>query len=316
MTHNGIHNDSPSNKRVVIVGASGALGRALCGFLSTQGFELWSVGRDVERSRKLIPNIAGHLSLNDEHRAKLIEVMSGCRAVVNLAGASIGELRWTEKNKALMYSSRIKTTEVLAKIITELPQAPSVFVSTSAIGYYGFGHDEIFREENKAGSDFLARLCADWETAASPAKKLCRVVHPRIGVVFDTEAGALAKLLPLFRLGIGGPLGSGKQWMSWVHHTDLIRALHFCIVNEQVQGAINCVAPHAVRMNELASILAKTLHRPAIFRVPTFVLRLVLGEQHVIVTEGQHVSSERIESLGFSFEFPNCDICVNNLTQS
>jgi uncharacterized protein (TIGR01777 family) len=223
-------------------------------------------------------------------------------AVINLAGASIFS-RWTAQTKRIMYDSRILTTR---NVVDAIPaNKGALLCSTSAVGYYGFRGDEELTEEDGPGNDFLARLAADWEGEALKAgDKGVRVTITRFGLVLGKTGGVLGQMIPLFKKFIGGPLGSGKQWFSWIHMEDLLSAFLFVFNNNDIQGPVNFCAPNPVRNRDLATALGEVLKRPSLFPTPAFVLRLVLGEFGSVVLEGQRVIPSRLLKHGFTFTYP------------
>ncbi len=227
----------------------------------------------------------------------------GADAVVNLAGASIAGGRWTTERKELLRTSRIDTTRALVGALAKMNVRPHVLVSASAIGIYGDRGDEVLTEESKPGTDFLAGLAQEWEAEALKAEALgIRVVLARFGIILARHGGALAKMLLPFKLGVGGRLGSGNQWMSWVTLDDVVGILRFAIENGSVRGAVNVIAPQAVQNAEFTKVLAKTLHRPALFPAPAFALRLALGEMaDALLLSSQRVVPQRLQQLGYSF---------------
>ncbi len=301
-------------KNIVICGASGSIGTALVKVLQARGSKVSVISRNAQRSAVQLPSVQEHASWSD--LAACAALVAQADAVVNLSGASVGELRWTPSNKKLIMSSRIESTRTCVDLLLAAPKAERCFVSASAIGYYGFGASEWKTEKDTAGTDFLAQVCAKWEATSQAAASVCRVVNPRIGIVMDTQSGALSKLLIPFRFFVGGPLGNGKQWYSWIHRDDLIASLLHCIDNEQLSGPVNCVAPNPVQMDEFAACIATALHRPKLFRVPEFALRLLLGEQHCIVSKGQRVSAKSLQDSGFLFRFVDCQSCINDLVKA
>jgi len=227
----------------------------------------------------------------------------GADAVVNLAGASIAAGRWTSQRKELLRTSRIDTTRALVSALAKMNAQPRVLVSASAIGIYGDRGDEILTEESKPGTDFLSSLAQEWEAEARKAEVLgIRVVMARFGIILGREGGALAKMLTPFKLGAGGKLGSGKQWMSWVSLEDVIGILRFAIENVSVRGAINIVAHQPLQNADFTNVLAKALRRPAIFPAPAFALRLALGEMaDALLLSSQRVQPQALEKLGYRF---------------
>jgi uncharacterized protein len=238
-----------------------------------------------------------------------VVAMEGIDAVVNLNGASIGGGRWTPERKKLLRSSRIDSTRVLEDALSRMKQKPRVFVSASAIGYYGDRGDEILTESSSSGDDFLSLLARDWEAEASRAESLgIRTVIARFGVILSANGGALPRMLTPFKLGAGGRLGSGKQWMSWVALEDVVGALLAAIANEQLSGPVNLVAPNPVRNSEFARVLASVLHRPAIFPAPAFALRLALGEMaDALLLSSQRVEPTQLSANRYAFQFENLE---------
>jgi len=239
----------------------------------------------------------------------------GADAVLNLAGASIADGRWTARRKALLRSSRIDTTRALVGALAKMNARPSVLVSASAIGFYGDRGDETLTEEGKPGTDFLAALAKEWETEALKAEALgIRVVLARFGIILAREGGALAKMLTPFKLGAGGRLGSGKQWMSWVTLEDVVAILRFAIENATARGAINVVSPQPLQNLEFTKILAKAVHRPAFFPAPALALRLALGEMaDALLLSSQRVLPQALEKLGYRFMRSDLPSALNEL---
>jgi uncharacterized protein (TIGR01777 family) len=227
----------------------------------------------------------------------------GADAVVNLAGASIADGRWTEKRKALLRASRIDTTRALVNALRKMNARPSVLLSASAIGIYGDRGDEALTEESKPGTDFLARVAEEWEAEALKAESLgIRVVLARFGIILAREGGALPKMMLPFKFGAGGKLGSGRQWMSWVTLADAVGILRLAIEVPPVRGAINVVSPQPLQNAEFVKVLAKAMHRPALVPAPGFALRLALGEMaDALLLSSQRVAPQALEKLGYQF---------------
>ncbi len=283
-------------ERIAITGASGLIGRALTVSLRADGHQVVSIGRGGSN------DIAWDPATDRIDRAKL----AGVTGVVHLAGANVGE-RWTPAHKRAIVDSRVQGTGCIAQAISGLEQKPRVMVSASAVGIYGSCGDAWLEESTPAGSDFLSHTALEWERAASPARDAgIRVVHPRIGVVLTPHGGALAKLLPVFKLGGGSALGSGRQWMSWISLDDVVRVLRFAIDTPALQGAVNTVTPEPVTNADFTRDVAAAVHRPAFLpAVPTFVLRAVFGE----MAEGTLLASQRVRpralaDAGFEFRHP------------
>ena len=226
--------------------------------------------------------------------------------MVNLAGEPIAEKRWTPAHRAVIESSRLETTRQLVEAITAAgASAPKVLVNASAIGFYGSSLTERFLESSGSGGDFLASLCQRWEDAAAGVPAGVRQVSLRIGIVLAADGGALGKMLPVFRTGFGGPIGSGQQWMSWIHRTDLCGLIIRALEDSQWTGVINAVAPEPVSMATFSKSLGRSLGRPSLLPVPGPVLQVLLGDGAKVVLEGQQVASERLDELGFSFRYPD-----------
>lgn len=286
------------NKTVVMAGSSGLLGTALTDALRQQGAE---VRRLVRREARYADEFEWDPYSGDIDETALKDV----DIVINLAGANIGDERWTDERRQVLYDSRITTTSFLAEKTASLPVLPEVFVAQSAIGIYGDRGDEILTEESSEGpeSDFLAALTQDWEAAAAPATEVgIRVVHPRTGLVLAPEAALLDRLEPLFKAGLGGPLGSGDQWWSWVDISDVTNALLFLIEND-VSGPFNITAPSPVRQREFAKTMAALLNRPSLIPAPAFAMKLVLGSEkaEAIGLSSTRAVPERLTKAGFEF---------------
>ncbi|GAC1669372.1 MAG: hypothetical protein NVS9B4_25460 [Candidatus Acidiferrum sp.] len=228
--------------------------------------------------------------------------LRAAEAVVNLAGASVVGGRWTKQRKALLRSSRVETTRTLVEAMARMNPRPKVLISASATGYYGNRGDEMLTEESAAGNDFLASLAQEWEAEARKAEDLgIRVVCMRFGIILAKHGGALPKMMQPLKFGVGGKLGSGRQWISWITLADVIAILRWALENEEVRGAINVVSPNAVRNAELTSELARAMHRPAVLTVPAFALRLAMGEMSDALLGSQRVIPKRLEDLGYRF---------------
>jgi uncharacterized protein (TIGR01777 family) len=284
---------------VVVSGGSGFVGTRLASGLIARGHQVTVLTRDASRSRDhLHPKV---VVVSWAPGAEWEHVVDGAGGLVNLAGENLAK-RWTKKTKERIVASRVGALERLLHAVEKAKERPSVLVSASAVGYYGPRGDEELTEESAPGDDFLARTCRSWEEAALRFEGLgMRVATPRFGLVLGEEGGALAKMLPPFRAGLGGPLGNGKQWISWIHADDLVSLLVLALESPDAKGAINAVAPAPVRMNDFARALGRALHRPAFFRVPARVLKAGLGEMSTVVLDGQRVLPARAEALGFTF---------------
>ncbi len=287
--------------KVLITGASGLVGTALGSALARAGHTVCRLVRP-ESAAGEGPKEGFAVAWNPA-TGELGGAGVGADAVVNLAGASIADGRWTAGRKALLRSSRIDTTRALVGALAKMNARPGVLVSASAIGIYGNRGDEVLTEESAAGTDFLAGVAQEWEAEARKAEALgIRVVLARFGIILAREGGALAKMLTPFKLGVGGRLGTGKQWMSWVTLEDVVAILRFAIESASVRGAINIVSPQPLQNAEFTTVLAKAVHRPALFPAPAFALRLALGEMaDALLLSSQRVAPQALEKLGYRF---------------
>lgn len=282
---------------IAVTGATGFIGSALVNHLLEQGHRVRAIGR----SRRRLPAQADFFAADLMARLPPGAVR-GADAVIHLAGETVAQ-RWTPEVKARIRDSRVMGTRNLVRAIQELEQRPRVLVSASATGYYGDRGEEELAEEAPPARDFLAQVCVAWEREAMEAQSLgCRVVRTRIGVVLG-PGGALAKMAPIFRLGLGGRLGSGKQWMPWIHREDLVRLLLFAMQQESLEGAVNATSPAPVRNADFTHAFAQALHRPALFSVPEFALRLAVGEMAAILLASQKVLPRAAQAAGFEFAF-------------
>jgi uncharacterized protein (TIGR01777 family) len=282
--------------RYLITGGSGFIGRALCRSLLADNHDVVVLTRNIPRARSRLPDAVA-----------LIDRLDGTRdidALVNLAGENLAGGRWTATRKRVFLDSRIGTTERLNRWIAAQAKKPRVLVSGSAIGWYGPRGDEELGEDETPGEDFAAHLCREWEAEAIKAEALgVRVCRMRTGIVLDADGGALAKMLLPFRLGLGGQIGDGRQWMSWIVRADMVRLIRWLVEVESAQGAYNATAPAPATNAQFASALAQALHRPALLRTPAVALKLLLGEMADLVLTGQRVMPKRVQAQGFTFRY-------------
>jgi uncharacterized protein len=290
--------------RLVVTGATGFIGRALCAALLQHGHALTLFTRGAPRDANTGTKRWLHWTpgtLRDWDAA-----LDGVDGVINLAGEPIAEKKWSHTQRRRIEKSRIDATQCLVQACAKAKQRPHFLINASAVGYYGPRGDEIATEEAPPGNDFLGQLCQAWEAEALKAEELgMRVARLRTGIVLGPGGGALAKMAEPFKIYMGGPLGSGKQWMSWIQLEDLIRLILLLIDNPLAQGPFNATAPNPVQNKEFSATLGKVLHRPSWAPVPAFVLKLALGEMATMLLTGQRVVPAAAEKLGFNFRHPD-----------
>jgi uncharacterized protein (TIGR01777 family) len=295
--------------RVLVTGSSGLVGSALVPFLN-------SGGHRVTRLVRSKPRAAEAYALWDPEAGTIdASSLEGLDAVVHLAGESIAAGRWTAARKARILESRVKGTNLLTGTLAGLSQPPKVLVSASAVGFYGDRGDEVLREESPSGSGFLAEVCRQWEAATAPAAQVgIRVVHLRFGMILSAKGGALQRLLLPFRFGLGGRLGSGRQFMSWVALDDIVGAIHHALTTEELQGPVNAVSPTAVRNAEFTRTLGRVLRRPAVFPLPAFAARLAFGQMaDELLLASQRVEPARLLASSYQFRFPELEAALKHL---
>jgi len=305
--------------RVLITGGTGLIGRALSEDLVSQGHEVIVLSRSPERASGFPDGV--HVVGWDARTAEgWGHLADGAGAIVDLAGASIaGEgffpSRWTEEQRRVIRESRLNSSRAVVEAVAQAEHKPGVLVQASGVGYYGFHGDELLTEEAAPGDDWAARFTAEeWEPSSAPVEEMgVRRVIARTGVVLSVEEGALPRLLLPFRLFVGGPMGSGKQWYSWISLQDEARALRFLIETEEARGAFNLTAPNPVTNGELAKLIGKVMGRPSIIPVPGFALRLAFGEVAEVVLQGQRAIPQRLLDLGFEFDFPTAEASLQDM---
>jgi hypothetical protein len=283
--------------KVLVSGMSGPIGAALLPSLSSAGYQVTRLVRVPAKAR------AGQVAWNPAQPLPR-ELASGYDAVIHLAGESIVG-RWTGAKKQRIRDSRVIATRNLAQGLANAAERPRLFITASAIGFYGNRADEVLREDSPGGSDFLSAVCREWEAAPAPAAQAgIRTVQIRIGVVLSNDGGALPKMLPPFRMGLGGNMGNGRQWWSWVHVKDVVGAIQHILKTDLIQGAVNVVAPRPVTNADFTKALAAVLARPAVFPMPAFAARLVFGEMaDALLLASQRVEPSKLVSSGYPFRF-------------
>lgn len=289
--------------RIFITGGSGLVGRHLIPLLLERGDEVLCLSRDPGRTRAVLPAdvevLGGDPTLPGDWQDRL----ASCDGVVNLAGASVAEGRWTGGRKQVLRRSRLAATGNVAQALAESGR-PAVLVNASAVGYYGGRGDEALDEKAEPGQDFLARLALEWEhTALKAEREDARVVLMRIGVVLARDGGAMPEMIRPFRMGLGGPLGSGRQYFPWIHVKDLVRAIGFALLEPSLSGPVNAVVPDPPRQADFATALGQALGKPARLPAPSFALRLLLGQKADLLLKGQRAVPYALKAAGFRFEF-------------
>lgn len=284
--------------KILISGSHGLVGTALIKALVPEGHEIFRLVRYA-------PRYESEIEWSPERYSIALARLEGFDAVVHLAGESIAEGRWTDEKKKRIRESRAKGTRLLSDALANLTQPPKTLISASAVGYYGNRGDELLTEQSAPGNDFLAEVCVEWEKATALAtEKGIRTVNSRFGIILDKKGGALAKMLPPFRMGVGGRIGSGKQWMSWIALDDVVGGIKFALANDSVKGPVNFVAPVPVTNAEFTKTLWRALSRPTFFPIPAFGVRLVFGEMaDALLLSSQRVEPERLKTNGYQFQF-------------
>jgi uncharacterized protein (TIGR01777 family) len=298
--------------KIIISGGTGLIGSALAEDLAKDGHEV------ILLSRKSQPQTGFHAGIRVEKWDGRTaqgwgKLADGADAIVNLAGENLSAGRWTAKRKQAILESRVTPGAAIVQAIQQAAKKPSVLIQSSAVGYYGPSGGELLSEDASPANDFLARVCQTWEASTQPVEDLgVRRVVTRSGVVLSTKSGALPRMLLPFKFFAGGPLGSGRQWLSWIHLEDEVRAVRFLIETAEARGAFNLSA-QPVTNRQFAQAIGKVMRRPAFFPVPAFIIRLVFGEMSTVVLDGQHVSAKRLKDLGFKFRFTDAEAALKDL---
>ena len=298
-------------RRVLIAGASGTIGRALVHFLQTQG-------HDVVRLVRRPPSGVDEVFWNPGAGELDIGALEGVDAIINLSGENVAGGRWTGARRDAIFRSRVDATRTLVGVIRQLQRKPEIFVSASAVGFYGDRGGEILTERSRVGQGFLSEVCLAWETHAEGARKVgVRTVLTRFGVVLTPKGGALAKLLPVFRVGLGGPVGGGAQWMSWIGIDDVIGGIYHVLNQPTCDGPMNLVAPEPVTNREFAKTLGRVLRRPAIVPAPRFVLRGIFGEMaNATVLASTRAVPERLLATGYQFKHSELEAALRHVLRA
>ncbi|HTY64995.1 MAG TPA: TIGR01777 family oxidoreductase [Acidobacteriota bacterium] len=292
---------------ILVTGAAGLVGTALTAHLTQNKHRVIRLVRKTQAA-------PGEIRWDPYAETIDAEALEGLDAVIHLAGENIATGRWTARKKFLIRESRIQGTRFLSQCLARLFDPPKVLVSVSAVGYYGDRGENSLDEESKPGKGFLADVCREWEAAAAPAlMRGIRVVHPRLGMVLTTEGGALARMLPAFRLGVGGRIGSGRQYMSWISIDDLVGIIDFAIHDSSMHGPVNVVSPTPVTNQDFSLTLARVLSKPSFFTLPAFAARMVFGEMaDALLLASARVLPARLKNSGYKFRFPELESALRH----
>lgn len=295
-----------ADQSILVTGGTGFIGRALCAELLQTGWSVTVLSRDAAAGQRALPVAVRVIeSLEDEPAPA---------AIVNLAGENLGSGRWNAGRKRRFIASRVEMTQRLLGFVEAAQSCPRVWINGSAVGYYGARGGEAIGEDQPPGDEYQAELCRRWEATAIRAEALGpRLCLLRSGVVLDAGGGAMASMRTPFKLGLGGHYGSGRQWMPWIHRTDLVRAIAFLLTHPECRGAFNCTAPKPVTNKGFARALGRALHRPARLWVPGPVVRLMVGEMARLFLTGQRVLPRRLQAAGFQFRYPGIDAALADI---
>ena len=296
--------------KVAIAGGTGMVGRRLSKLLLEQGHEVIILTRGEQQTKN---NIRYVQWLNDDSKPELY--VDNTDAFVNLAGVSLNEGRWTEEQKQKILSSRIESTKEIIRIVQNLNNKPKVLINASAVGIYPVSETAVYTEQaNETATDFLGNVVTQWEETAMQAEHVgIRTCLTRFGVILEKGEGALPMMVLPYKLGVGGTIGSGKQWISWIHIEDVARGILFAIENDTLSGPINFTTPNVKRMKQFGQSISKALNRPHWFPVPGIALKLALGEKSMLVLEGQHVAPEKLLNANFKFKFISVEDAIRDL---
>lgn len=299
--------------RIIITGGSGLIGRALTADLTAEGYEVVVLSRSPEKMKNLPTGATAH-TWDGQSAAGWGHLADGAAAIVNLAGENLAAGRWTTERKRIIRDSRLNAGRAVVEAVEAATHKPEVVIQASAVGYYGPQNEQGITEENPAGQDFVAQVCAEWENSTAPVEAMgVRRVIIRTGLVLSTEGGALPRMLLPFKLFAGGPLGSGRQWLSWIHLADTVAAIRYLIEQPEASGPFNLTAPAPLTNATFGQTLGRVMHRPAIMPAPSFAIRLLFGEMATVVLDGQQALPYRLQQLGFTFQFPKAEAALQDL---
>ncbi len=299
--------------RIIIPGGSGLIGRALTADLTAAGYEVIILSRSPEKVEGL-PDGARAEGWDGQSAAGWGHLADGAGAIVNLAGESLAAGRWTAERKRRIFESRVKPGQAVVEAVESAQNKPGVVIQSSAVGFYGPRGDEEITESAAPGTDFLANLCREWEASTAPVGGMgVRLVIIRTGLVLSLDGGALPRILLPFKLFVGGPIGSGRQWWPWVHIDDVVAAIRFLIETETAPGPYNLTAPSPLTNAQFSRVVGRVLGRPALMPVPAFALQLLFGEMSTVLLDGQRVMPYALREAGFTFRFPEAESALRDL---
>lgn len=302
------------SKRIVITGATGLIGKRLVNALQQRNDEIIIFSRNIHKAKSLFPSSVKFIEWDYNKPAQWQSILENSDAVIHLAGVNLFSKRWNNDFKRAVLESRQISTKNIVDAINSCSNKPEVFVSASGVGYYGDCGDSLLSETSPSGNDFLAEVCKVWESEARRIEQSgVRNVQIRTGLVLSTEDGALKQMLLPFKFFVGGPLGNGKQWMSWLHIDDIIRIYLNAVDNKKLNGPVNAVSPNPLRMNDFAITLGKILKRPSFIHVPKFALKIAVGEAAEVVVASQRVSADKLLDSGFKFKFETLELALTDL---
>ncbi|MCX7737255.1 MAG: TIGR01777 family oxidoreductase [Candidatus Kapabacteria bacterium] len=294
---------------ITIAGGTGFIGKKLAKSFKDKGLKIGIISRD---SRKAVSEVPYADDFATWETSDLKRILNSTETLINLSGASLADKRWTEKYKKIILESRTKPARIIAEIIQTLENPPKLVITASGIGIYG-NTVELTDESSPPGVDFLSKVCVEWEKASLIDNPNIRQVNARMGVILDKKEGAFPKLMMPFKFFTGAILGSGKQWMPWIHIDDLVMSYHWIIQNEKLSGPINLVSNNPVTMSEFAKVISRVTKRPILMKVPEFLLNTVLGEQAMIVTKGQNAIPRKLMDSGFNFSYKELEVAIRSL---
>ncbi len=300
--------------KIVIIGATGFIGKKLFTALDKEEYELTVVSRDPENARKLLGEHAEFCQWDGAEESRLAEIFTDAKAIINLAGESIAAAGWSQAQRKKIIESRVNLTTVVVNAINSLGQKPEVFLQASAIGFYGSDFNNSFDEKSPSGKGFLAEVTQKWENATRALHDDVRLVLFRTGVVLSKDGGALLEMARPFKMGFGGYIGSGRQWFSWIHIEDEVDAIQFLMEHADAAGVYNLTAPEPIKMKAFAKELGRALKRPSWFNVPSFAIKLAMGQRgEEILLASQKVLPNRLIEDGFQFQFTDARIALTNI---